>query len=504
MSTATPTAPAPSQVVEARPNLLVRRLTPPLLLAAGTVLGAGGLYLFGPAAHPTPTAPAESEKEKEDSSQLTLAHEKWEGAGIRMEAVTAAPMRDHVWRTGRIVVDDDRVAHVSPPVEGLIVEVRARLGQEVAAGTVLAVLESREVGQAKLEFAQAKLSLAAERERNGWASSSAANTTDLVKAVVAGKPSIEIDSAFKDRPVGERRQTLMAAYANRNHLRTQVENQRASAGAVAGSTLQKTESDFEAAEASLRALCEEFKFQATQQARQSELKLKEMSAVFDAARTRLLTLGYTPTQIDAMDPVAEGAAVSRFEVMAPFAGTIVEKHAVRSERVSPQFQMFQIADLSTVWIQADAYEADLPLLRGLGGRGLVFRATSGGVEERPAEMIYSGDLVDRTSRALTVTASAKNEGRVLKPGMYVEVGLPRGGSEPVLNLPASAVQRHQGKTFVFVHVKGDEFRRVDVELGREGGERTEIKGGLKPGDEVVTEGAFVLKSELFRDQLQGE
>lgn len=504
-----PAAPAAALPSPARAASWSRRAAvPALLLIAGAGLGAGGMVAFGPGPH-SATGPAASNNDKEpeaEANTVTFPQSKWEAAGIKTEAVAEAPLQDHVWRTGRVVVDEDRVAHVSPPVDGVVVEVRARLGQDVAAGAVLAVLESREVGQAKMELVTTRVALMAERERAVWATTTAANTIDLVKAVAAGTPAAEIDAAFKDRPVGERRQALMAAYAQRGHLRTHLDAQRATSAAVPAATLQKTEAEFAAAEAALKALCEEYKFQAAQQARQAELKLKEAAAALDAARSRLLTLGFTAAQVEAMDPVAEGAAVSRFELKAPFAGTVVEKHAVRSERVGPQTQMFQVADLSTVWVQADAYEADLPLLRALAasGTGLVFRAPNAGVPERPADVVYAGDIVDRSSRALLVTAATKNDGRALKPGMYVEVGLPRGTADPVLQVPATVVQRHEGKVFVFVHAKGDEFRRVEVELGREAGDRAEVRAGLKAGDRVVTEGGFVLKSELLRDQLQGE
>jgi multidrug efflux pump subunit AcrA (membrane-fusion protein) len=166
--------------------------------------------------------------------------------------------------------------------------------------------------------------------------------------------------------------------------------------------------------------------------------------------------------------------------------------------------MSRPADLSAVWVQADAFEGDLPLIRALGGRGVVFRSPTAGIDQRPAELVYAGDIVDRTSRTLTLTASAPNPRRELKPGMFVEVGLPRGGASPVLQVPASAVQRHDGRTFVFVHAGGGEFRRADVSLGREGGDRVEVKSGLAPGDAVVVEGGFVLKSELLRDQLAGD
>jgi RND family efflux transporter MFP subunit len=296
----------------------------------------------------------------------------------------------------------------------------------------------------------------------------------------------------------------MTAYSQRNQLRSQVGVLRASGGSVAEVTLRKTEAELAAAEASLSALCEEFRFQSAQQARQAELKLKEAETALAAARTHLLILGYTEEELKKLDPAREGAAASRYEIRAPFAGTVVKRHAVRSERVGPQMEMFRIADLSTVWVEADAFEGDLPLIRALGSRGVVFRSPAAGISQRPAQLLYSGDIVDPNSRAMTVTASAPNPARELKPGMFVEVGIPRGGVKQVLQVPSSAVQRYQGKTFVFVHAKDDEFRRADVELGREGGNRVEIKSGLAAGDAVVVEGGFVLKSELLRDQLAGE
>lgn len=501
MSVETPIAASPPAPPK---RTWVRRVTPLLFLTAGVAFGAAGMAGVNLATQPSAKPPPASEPEKENHTSVKFAQEKWASAGIKIESLTPTVLDDRAWRAGRIVLDEDRVARIAPPVEGVIIEMRVRLGEDVRAGAVLAVLESREIAQAKLEFVRARVAVTAERERAGWAQSTAKNTADLVKVVAEGKPAAEIDTEFKERPVGDRRQTLMTAYANRNQLRLLLVSQRASSGVVADATIRKTEADVEAAEASLRALCEEFRFQAAQQARQAELKVKEAEAAFLAARTHLLILGLRSEVIEIMDPAAEGAAAARFEIKAPFAGTIVEKHGVRSARVTPQVQMFQLADLSTVWVQADTFEADSPMVRGLGSRPIVFRAPAAGVDERNANVLYSGDLVDRTSRALVLTGIAKNPDRVLKPGMYVEVGLPRGEPRSALQVPQGAIVRHGGKTFVFVHVKDDEFRRVDVELVREDADPAEVKSGLAPGDAVVIKGAFPLKSEMFRDELVGE
>lgn len=502
-------SPSPPSAALRRPRRQLRWLALLLVIPLGFGVWAVGARVQNHMPDPA-VAPRTSEPEDGHThTSVRFPRERWESAGVRTEPAAISPLADYAWRTGRVVVNDDRVAHISPPVEGIIREVRVRLGQDVTAGQVLAVLDSEKVSQAKLELVTARAALLAERERERWARLTAENTDALVTAVAAGKTVAEIDTAFKARPVGERRQQLMAAYTGRNQAKAQLESSRASQGTVPGIIQMKAEADYDSASATLQAMLEEFKFQSRQQARMAELKLKESEAAFDVTRTRLLTLGYTPAQIDTMDPVQEGAAASHYEVKAPFAGTVVDKHAVLSERVNAQFQMFQLADLSTVWVQADAFEADLTLLRSLRGRKmgerqLLFRAPAAGLPESLAEVFYTGDLVDRSSRAVTVTASAPNPDRALKPGMYVEVGLPRGEVAPVVNVPASAVQRHQGQTFVFVLVGDDQFRRADVDLGREAGDRVEVKAGLKPSEVVAVGGGFVLKSELFRDQLAGD
>jgi RND family efflux transporter MFP subunit len=472
-----------------------------LLLPLGVAGGVGATLAIVPTQAPTPSA-AKTEN-KEDATSVKFARDRWESAGIKTEPVAAAPLADYAWRTGRVALNEDRLAHISPPVEGVVREVRVRLGQDVTAGEVLAVLDSKEISKAKLDLVTARAALEAEREREKWVKLTAANIEELVVAVTSGKSVADIATAFKERPVGEGRKQLMTAYTSRNQLRAQLESEKASGAVVSELARKKTAADLDAAEATLQSLSEELKFQARQQTRLAELKLKEAVAAYDVSRVRLLTLGYSAERIEAMDPIAEGANASLWEVRAPFAGTVVDQHAVRSERVDPQFQMFQLVDLSTVWIRGDAFEADLPLLRGLNGRSMVFRAPGAGVGEQPAKVFYSGDIVDRASRAVTVTATAPNPDRVLKPGMFVDVGLPRGNDAPVVQVPLTAVQRHQGKTFVFVLKGEDDFERTDVELGREGGDRVEVTSGLKPGAVVVVGGGFVLKSELYRDQMAG-
>jgi RND family efflux transporter MFP subunit len=475
------------------------------LLGLGLMVGFVGSRQFPAGDAADNKSAAEGDKTlATEAGQVTLDEARQASAGVVVAVIAPEPLVSRTWRTGRVALDEDTVAHVCPLAEGIVREVLAKHGQTVAAGETLAIIDSRELGQAKLEAYKARIGLSAEREIAARTRQTMANADELLKLLVAETPVDEIEKAMADKPIGDWRQQLLGAYTRRNQSKSLMVSQRATAGAVAEATLRKTIAEAEAAGAVYTSLLEELKFQSKNLVRQAELKLKEAETVVEIAQAKLLLYGMTPEGVSRLDPIAEGVAASHLFVKAPFAGTVVEKHAVRSERVGPQTQMFVIADLSQVWVQADVYEADLPLIRGLKGSGVVFRSPIAGIPERPAKVVYTGDLIEKSSRSLTLTAEADNPDRVLKPGLFVEVGFDTGDRTPTLQVPVTAVLRHENQSFVFVQTGEDTFRRRDVDLGRTAGDKVEVTAGVKSGEKVVVRGGFVLKSELLKDQLAGE
>ena len=98
---------------------------------------------------------------------------------------------------------------------------------------------------------------------------------------------------------------------------------------------------------------------------------------------------------------------------------------------------------------------------------------------------------------MPLVAELKNDDAHYKPGMFVWVDLPQGELREALAVPAAAIVRHEGKAFVFVSETAGRFRRVDVETGITSGDFVEVKKGLQAGQQVVSRGAFLLKSELL-------
>ncbi len=477
-----------------------------VLLAAGAAACYAALRALGVRPQTDgPAAPASPAAKADDAPVVRLPEAKWPSIGLRIEPAAYAPFTERVWRTGRLALNESRVAHISPMVEGLVREVKVRLGQDVRAGDVLAVLDSREVGQSKLDLVKTRTAAEFARVQDDWTRTASRNAAELVEAMAGGLPVAEIEKRFRDRPIGDLRQQLVTAYSRRFQTRSHYEaaDHPDARGAVPQATVIRLKADFEAAEAAFRALCEEVKYQTGQQVRAAEQKLREARTAEALSRTQLLMLGYTQDEVDRMDPITEGPAVSLYPIRAPFAGTVIQQHAVLAERVGPQVQMFQLADLSTLWLQADVPQKDIDLTRALAGGKVRFRWSDDPKAVGDGAVFYTGDVVDKATRSVALTATVANGGRALKPGMFIEVELTRPGRDAV-QVPAAAVQREGATPFVFVHRGGDEFRRVDVRLGRESGGVVEVVEGLEAGQPVVAAGGFILKSELLKDQMAGD
>jgi RND family efflux transporter MFP subunit len=472
-----------------------------LILAVG--LGAGVLIQHFSSTEKSQTVTKDPES-KTEPGVITLERATQSASGIVVEAIYPTPIIHRTWRTGRIAFHEDRVAHLCPPTEGILREVPVRIGQSVQAGDVLAILESRELAQAKLEAYKAIIALNAEQELAARTKTTMSNAEELLKLLSAETPLAEIEKQMADKPIGDWRQQLLGAYSRWKQLKAQTASQRVAMGAVAESTLRKTEAEAEAAGAAYTALVEELRFQVKNQVRQAELKLKDAETILDIAQSKLLLLGLSKSEIQQLNPIQEGAAMSHLLVRAPFSGTIVEKHAVRSERVDPHHQLFVLADLSRLWVQADIFEADLPKIRELKESSVLFRSAVAGIPERVATIISPGHLIEKSSRSAILTAEADNEDRVLKPGLFVEVGLDTGDRTPVMQVPNTAIILEETQPFVFVQVGEEKFRRVNITTGRVLTDKVVVSAGLKPGDKVVVQGGFVLKSELFKDQMVGE
>jgi RND family efflux transporter MFP subunit len=196
------------------------------------------------------------------------------------------------------------------------------------------------------------------------------------------------------------------------------------------------------------------------------------------------------------------AAKKTLRVNAPRDGIVVEKMVVEGQMVEAGARLYRLADLATVWVQAQIYEQDLPFIK-LGQEAVVSLASQPDPKFR-GRVTYLYPMVDDKTRTAKVRMEFHNPGYFLKPGMYATVELSAELAPSALLVPDMSVLRSGEKNTVFVALDGGKFEARTVILGPRAGEDAyAVLSGLNEGERVVTSGQFMLDSESqLREAIQ--
>jgi cobalt-zinc-cadmium efflux system membrane fusion protein len=231
-------------------------------------------------------------------------------------------------------------------------------------------------------------------------------------------------------------------------------------------------------------------------------EVQEAEAAFRAADadTRAAVAGLQALGIDDGPapagplPPDASADASLFTLRSPIAGRVLERQAVLGGYADPSVPLFTIADLSRVWVVAQAFERDAVTVP-VGSTAHVRLAALPGQEFDGRVVLISGQ-VDPGSRTVPIRIELGNPGGVLRPGMSATVRLEvSAAATQILTVPAAALQRVGDGWLVFVPSGPAEFEMRPVGRGRDLGTEVEVVSGLKAGETVVVEGAFLLKAE---------
>jgi cobalt-zinc-cadmium efflux system membrane fusion protein len=356
--------------------------------------------------------------EGHEEGVVELGSEAAAAARIRTTSVLAGNWADRIQTTGEVHFDGTRLAHVSPRLEGRIHQVSVELGQHVAAGDALAIIDSVELGTSKAEYLSAKARL-------GLAQS-----------------TLDREEGLLERHITSEQQVIEARAAR-----------------------------------------------------------QEAAAMEQAASDKLRVLGVSKTDIQGIrhsDPKAP-----LFTVRAPISGKVVELHATLGELVGPATEFATVADLSRLWIWVDVYERDLR--RVSVGDGAEVRLDAFPEEVIAGRVAYLKDEVDRDTRTVRARLDVDNAEEKMKPGMFARVLLEHGGSDAptagAVSVPPTAILRQGGEFLAFVKAGTHRYEVRNLRVGRRSKDQVEVLSGLAPGDEVVVEGGFILKSELGKGEM---
>ena len=198
-----------------------------------------------------------------------------------------------------------------------------------------------------------------------------------------------------------------------------------------------------------------------------------------------------PAQLDAL--VTTGQPQRTVTYPSPVSGVVTEKKALQGMRFMPGEMLYQITDLSTVWVIADVSEQDIGLVK-TGARARV-TTTAYPNEVFDGRITFVYPTMTAETRSVPVRVELANPGQRLKPAMFAQVEVTVGGKAPVLTVPDSAVIDTGARRIVLVQVQEGRFEPRDVELGARGENFVEVVKGVRDGEQVVVAANFLIDAE---------
>lgn len=223
---------------------------------------------------------------------------------------------------------------------------------------------------------------------------------------------------------------------------------------------------------------------------------KMAKSIYQSVRQKLLIIGASEDEIAKL---GETHNVQPYLVVrAKFAGTIIESNVIQGNYIQVGSNLFKLADLTKVWIIADVYETDIGHISS--GQIVEIKALAYPDKTFKGKVETIGDVLDEKLRTFKVRIAAENPEGYLKPEMYVNITVSHSNNIRLI-IPKKAVLLDGQDKMVFVSANDKSFVARKVRVGMESRETVQVINGLNDGESVVTEGNFLLKSELLKSKI---
>lgn len=483
-----------------------------------------------------------SKPQPPDPNRVRLSEEQTKTLGIQTVPVKGGAFDTGLAVTGSVQPNPATMVTVSSRVPGKLRLVAANIGDRVRAGQTLAVVESTEIAEAQGVYTAAQSDVLSKEA----AYRQAQERVRIARRQLDQQQELARAGAFSQAPLQQARAEQATANSELATARADLaaaQSQQAQAQADAAThnkALQRIQELFDAgirSKAELEAHqleAEQDKARVTQAqalveqqqarvvlaqeradiagqsvAREQKLRntnvltrkeIVQAQGALDNARleseTALANLQAARRAVSAARSglAAQGVAPgsgNQVTLTAPIEGILTARSANAGETVLPEKALFTVLNPSVVWVEGDVFEKDLPHV----GVGLPARIAADAVPGRTfAGRISSvAATVDPETRAVRVRVVVANPGGMLRPGMFVRALLVTKARSQTVTVPDDAIQEDAGMKVVYVK-EGDTYERREVAVGESAGGRTEIKSGVKPGEQVATVGAYQLKS----------
>jgi len=216
-----------------------------------------------------------------------------------------------------------------------------------------------------------------------------------------------------------------------------------------------------------------------------------MQQLADSSLVRLKNWDVSDEQIKALGKSGEARHTLTFR--SPVSGIVTEKRALQGMRFMPGEALYQIADLSAVWVIADVFEQDIGLVRVGAVASIKINAYPDKVFKGTISYVYP--MLKAETRTISVRVELANPGQLLKPGMFAELELSVGANTKVVTVPISAVIDSGTRRIVLVQVGAGRFEPREVKLGARSETYVEVIEGVKEGEPVVVAANFLIDAE---------
>jgi cobalt-zinc-cadmium efflux system membrane fusion protein len=190
-------------------------------------------------------------------------------------------------------------------------------------------------------------------------------------------------------------------------------------------------------------------------------------------------------------------------------GVVVERNVVIGQLVDATTNAFKVINTNTVWVDGQIYEKDITKINQK--TNALFTSATYPNEKFNGRIIYIGQTVDEQTRTITIRGEFGNQNNKLKPQMFGELKIPVSSNAKAIMIPEESVVRESGEDYVFVQTSdsttpngGQAFEQRKVIAGTSVDNRIEITDGLKEGEKVVSKGVFYLKSEMKKEEIEGD
>jgi membrane fusion protein, copper/silver efflux system len=210
-----------------------------------------------------------------------------------------------------------------------------------------------------------------------------------------------------------------------------------------------------------------------------------------SARQRLLNWDVPSGEVDRVEKT--GDVQKSLIIRAPYTGVIVEKLVFEGQRIMAGDPLYRLADLSSVWVEGEVFEGDLPLVRLGESVEVELQALPG--ETRRGRIVFVQPTVSADTRTVRVRVALDNANGLLKPGMYATVRIRSAAAGPVVHVPRSAVLSTGRRDLVFVRRADGVLEPRDIVRGISTDDRVEVKSGLRVGETVVASATFLIDAE---------